>query len=50
MPGFHALPNIIVFSLLGGVMYLGHHTGWKLPKISELTRRVPFGRNHSGRR
>ncbi len=37
MPGFHALPNIIVFSLLGGVMYLGHHTGWKLPKISELT-------------
>ncbi len=33
----NALPNLVVFSLLGGVMYLGHHTGWKLPKLSELT-------------
>ncbi len=32
----NAVPNIIVFSLLGGVMYLGHHTGWKMPKMSEL--------------
>lgn len=32
-----ALPNLVVFSLLGGVMYLGHHTGWKLPKLSALT-------------
>ncbi len=33
---WNAIPNIVVFSLLGGVMYLGHHTGWKLPKLSEL--------------
>jgi cobalt-zinc-cadmium efflux system membrane fusion protein len=32
----NSLPNLIVFSALGGVMYLGHHTGWKLPKMSEL--------------
>ncbi len=31
------VPNLVVFSLLGGVMYLGHHTGWKLPKLSELS-------------
>jgi cobalt-zinc-cadmium efflux system membrane fusion protein len=31
-----ALPNIIVFGLLAGVFYLGHHTGWKLPSRSEL--------------
>ena len=30
------LPNLIVFSLLGGVMYFGHHTGWRMPNISEL--------------
>ena len=29
-------PNIVVFTLLGGVLYLGHHTGWKLPKLSTL--------------
>jgi cobalt-zinc-cadmium efflux system membrane fusion protein len=27
-----------VFVLLGGVLYLGHHTGWKLPKMSEFVR------------
>ena len=32
----NGLPNLVVFSMLGGVMYLGHHTGWKLPKMSEL--------------
>ncbi len=32
----NAIPNVVVFSLLGGVMYLGHHRGWKLPKMSEL--------------
>lgn len=32
----HSVPNLVVFSLLGGVMYVGHHTGWKLPKLSEL--------------
>ena len=32
----HGIPNLLVFSLLGGVLYLGHHTGWKMPKMSEL--------------
>ncbi len=31
------LPSVIVFALLGGVFYLGHHTGWKLPSMAELT-------------
>lgn len=31
-----AVPNLAVFLLLGGVMYLGHHTGWKMPKMSEF--------------
>lgn len=31
-----AVPNLVVFCLLGGVMYLGHHTGWKMPKMSEV--------------
>jgi cobalt-zinc-cadmium efflux system membrane fusion protein len=31
-----AVPNILVFSLLAGVLYLGHHTGWKLPSRSAL--------------
>jgi cobalt-zinc-cadmium efflux system membrane fusion protein len=26
----------LVFLLLGGIFYLGHHTGWKIPKKSEL--------------
>lgn len=30
------IPNVIVFSLLGGIMYFGHHTGWKMSKVSEL--------------
>jgi cobalt-zinc-cadmium efflux system membrane fusion protein len=30
------LPNIIVFGLLAAFFYVGHHTGWKLPKSSEL--------------
>lgn len=32
----HGLPNLIVFTLLGGVFYLGHHTDWKMPKLSAL--------------
>lgn len=32
-----AIPNLIVFVLLGATLYLGHHTDWKLPKLSELT-------------
>lgn len=33
----NTIPSLVVFSILGGVMYLGHHTGWKLPKMSALT-------------
>ena len=36
MKALNTVPNLVVFSLLGGVMYVGHHTGWKLPKMSEL--------------
>lgn len=32
----NTLPNIAAFTLLGCVMYFGHHTGWKMPKLSEL--------------
>ncbi len=31
-----AVPNLVVFSMLGGVIYIGHHTGWKLPNFSSL--------------
>lgn len=31
-----AMPNLLVASLLAGVFYLGHHTGWKLPSRSEI--------------
>lgn len=33
----HAAINLAVFALLGGILYLGHHTGWKMPKFSLLT-------------
>lgn len=33
---WNVVPNVLVFSLLAGVLYLGHHTGWKLPKLSEF--------------
>jgi len=36
MTALNAVPNFVVFSMLGGVMYVGHHTGWKMPKMSEL--------------
>jgi cobalt-zinc-cadmium efflux system membrane fusion protein len=32
----HAVPNLVVFSLLAGVLYLGHQTGWKMPKLGEM--------------
>ncbi len=32
----NGLPTIIVFLLLGSVMFLGHHTGWKLIPAAEL--------------
>jgi membrane fusion protein, heavy metal efflux system len=31
-----SLPNLIVFGVLGGVLYIGHHTGWKMAKFSVL--------------
>jgi len=38
---FGSLPNLAVFALLVGVLALGHHTGWKLPKASELFGAAP---------
>jgi cobalt-zinc-cadmium efflux system membrane fusion protein len=35
------LPNLIVFTALGGLLYFGHHTGWKMPKFSALTGGTP---------
>ena len=31
-----SVPNVIVFTLLGGVLYFGHQTGWKMPSLSSL--------------
>jgi cobalt-zinc-cadmium efflux system membrane fusion protein len=31
---FGAVVNVIVFSALAGVLYAGHHTGWKLPHFA----------------
>ncbi len=30
------LPTVVVFSLLAGLGWYGHHSGWKLPKFSAL--------------
>lgn len=30
------LPTLLVLAILGGLAYWGHHTGWRLPKFSEL--------------
>jgi cobalt-zinc-cadmium efflux system membrane fusion protein len=32
-----AVPNLLVLAGLGGLAWWGHHTGWKLPRFSELT-------------
>ncbi|MBI3407131.1 MAG: efflux RND transporter periplasmic adaptor subunit [Planctomycetes bacterium] len=29
-------PTVIVLALLGGLAYWGHHTGWTIPKFSDL--------------
>jgi cobalt-zinc-cadmium efflux system membrane fusion protein len=34
-------PNVVVFGLLAGVMALGHHTGWKMPKLSAILGTTP---------
>jgi len=31
-----AVSNVLVFALLAGVLYVGHETGWKMPRFSEL--------------
>ena len=31
-----SITNLVVFTALGGVLYLGHQTGWKMPKLSAL--------------
>ena len=31
-----AIPTALVLGLLGGVLYFGHHNGWKLPKFASL--------------
>ena len=31
----HAVPNLLVFSLLGAVLWWGHHSGWKMPTFHE---------------
>lgn len=35
------IPNIVVFTLLAGVFYVGHRTGWKLPAFSSLAGSAP---------
>ncbi|MBS0205787.1 MAG: efflux RND transporter periplasmic adaptor subunit [Planctomycetes bacterium] len=37
----NAVPNLVVFSMLGVVMYVGHHTDWKLPTMSALMGTAP---------
>lgn len=32
----HAIPTGLVFAALGGIMFIGHETGWKLSKFSDL--------------
>jgi membrane fusion protein, heavy metal efflux system len=32
-----AAPNLVVFAGLSGILYLGHHTGWRMPRLSQLT-------------
>ncbi len=34
---FRGLPNLIVFTALAGLLFWGHHSGWKMPKFSALT-------------
>jgi cobalt-zinc-cadmium efflux system membrane fusion protein len=32
-----SVPNLLVLALLAGLGWWGHHSGWKLPKFSQLT-------------
>src|SRR5947208_1986194 len=33
----HLLPNALILAGLVGLAWWGHHTGWKLPKVPELS-------------
>jgi len=33
----HAFPTMLILLALGGLAFWGHHTGWSIPKFSELT-------------
>lgn len=32
----HAVPPLLIFAVLGALLFWGHRTGWTLPKFSEL--------------
>ncbi|MBI1311067.1 efflux RND transporter periplasmic adaptor subunit [bacterium] len=34
---FHSVPTAVVLALLAGLGWWGHHSGWALPKFSEVT-------------
>ncbi|REJ65007.1 MAG: efflux RND transporter periplasmic adaptor subunit [Planctomycetota bacterium] len=36
-----SLPTVLVFAVLLGIGYWGHHHGWSIPKFSELTSGAP---------
>src|SRR5580765_1803848 len=36
---FRYAPTFVVLGALGGLAYWGHHTGWSMPKFSDLTGR-----------
>lgn len=37
----HSIPTLLTFGMLIVIGWLGHHSGWKVPKASELRREVP---------
>lgn len=41
MTFLNGIPTLVVFALLSGVLYLGHHTEWKMPKVSTLLGKAP---------
>jgi membrane fusion protein, heavy metal efflux system len=43
--GSQAIPNLLVFALLAAVFYVGHRTGWQLPRRGELFTAGPATRD-----
>src|SRR5262245_10098994 len=33
----HVLPTVLALGMVAGLVYVGHRTGWRMPKFSELT-------------